>query len=187
MWKHPVGRKSLRTPGGALLLVLALASCTGEIGGRPGAPGASPTIPGAPGGPPAGSLGPSGACAGGALTPARLWRLSDEQYASAVSDLLPGVTVPDVTTPGRSKAEWIPVSSAGIGKPEPLKEGGLPAGNVLLVKDLLSAIDNDRQPECNMYEARTTIEMIAGVFESHRVGGPVTIPLKTRENPLALL
>ena len=38
-----------------------------------------------------------------------------------------------------------------------------------------------------MYEGRVTIEMIAAVFESHRVGGPVTFPLKTRENPLALL
>jgi len=75
----------------------------------------------------------------------------------------------------------------GIGKPEPLKEGGLPAGNILMVKDLLSAIDNDRQPECNMYEARQTVEMICAVFESHRVGGPVAFPLKTRVNPLTLL
>jgi hypothetical protein len=28
--------------------------------------------------------------------------------------------------------------------------------------------------------------MIAAVFESHRVGGPVTMPLKTRKNPLTL-
>jgi len=90
-------------------------------------------------------------------------------------------------SPGRSKAEWIAVSSAGIGKPEPLKEGGLPAGNVLMVHDLFSAIDNDRQPECNMYEARQTVEMICAVFESHRVGGAVTFPLKTRVNPLTLL
>ena len=68
-----------------------------------------------------------------------------------------------------------------------LKEGGLPSGNILAVKDLLSAIDNDRQPECSIYEARLTIEMISAVFESHRVGGPVTFPLKTRENPLSLL
>ena len=53
--------------------------------------------------------------------------------------------------------------------------------------DLIEAIEEDRQPECNVYEARTTIEMIAGVFESHRVGGPVRLPLKTRKNPLTLL
>jgi predicted dehydrogenase len=102
---------------------------------------------------------------------------------------LPSVQfLPDpLWSPGRSKANWIAVSSAGIGKPEPLKEGGLDGGNMLAVKDLLSAIDNDRQPECNMYEARMTVEMIAAVFESHRVGGPVTLPLKTRDNPLTLL
>ena len=102
---------------------------------------------------------------------------------------LPSVQfLPDpLWSPGRSNKQWIPVSSAGIGKPEPLKEGGLPSGNVLAVKDLLSAIDNDRQPECSIYEARTTIEMISAVFESHRVSGPVTFPLKTRENPLSLL
>ena len=55
------------------------------------------------------------------------------------------------------------------------------------VKDLLSAIENDRQPECSVLEGRTTVEMIAAVFESHRVGGPVTFPLKTRVNPLSLL
>jgi predicted dehydrogenase len=90
-------------------------------------------------------------------------------------------------SPGRSRAHWIPVSSAGIGKPEPLQEGGLDGGNVLAVKDLLDAIENDRHPECSVYEGRTTIEMIAAVFESHRLGGPVTMPLKKRENPLTML
>src|SRR5438105_386877 len=75
---------------------------------------------------------------------------------------LPSVQfLPDpLWSPGRSKAAWIDVSSAGIGKPEPLKEGGLDGGNMLAVKDLLSAIDNDRQPECNVHEARLTVEMI---------------------------
>jgi predicted dehydrogenase len=102
---------------------------------------------------------------------------------------LPSVQfLPDpLWSPGRSNARWLPVSSAGIGKPEPLSEGGLDAGNILAVKDLLSAIENDRQPECNVHEGRITIEMIAAVFESHRLARPVSIPLKTRENPLSLL
>jgi predicted dehydrogenase len=106
-----------------------------------------------------------------------------------ITGSLPSVQfLPDpVWSPGRSKRDWIAVSSAGVGKPEPLKDGGLAAGNLLIVRDLLSAIENDRQPECNVYEARTTVEMIAAVFESHRVGGPVNFPLKTRENPLTLL
>jgi len=87
-------------------------------------------------------------------------------------------------SPGRTGAKWMAVSSAGAGQPEPLKDGGLPAGNVLAVKDLIAAIVEDRQPAANMYEARTATEMIAAVFASQRLGGPVTFPLKDRENPL---
>jgi predicted dehydrogenase len=90
-------------------------------------------------------------------------------------------------SPGRSGKEWIPVSSAGIGKPEPLEDGGLHGGNVLAVKDLIAAVEEDRLPVGNIYEARTATEMIVSVFESQRVGGPVTLPLKNRKNPLAML
>jgi predicted dehydrogenase len=102
---------------------------------------------------------------------------------------LPSVQfLPDpLWSPGRSKAQWLPVTSAGINQPEPLTEGGLDAGNVLAVKDLLSAIENDRQPECSVYEGRLTVEMICAVFESHRLNAPVTFPLKTRTSPLSLL
>lgn len=102
---------------------------------------------------------------------------------------LPAVNfLPDPAwSPGRSNKDWIPVSSAGPGKPEPLKEGGLLAGNILACQDLIAAIEDDRMPECSIYEARTTIEMIAGVFESHRVNAPVALPLKNRQNPLTML
>jgi predicted dehydrogenase len=90
-------------------------------------------------------------------------------------------------SPGRSGAKWVSVSSAGIGVPDPLTEGGLGGGNILAVKDLLASIEQDRQPECNLYEARTTVEMICAAFESARVGGPVRLPLATRGNPLDLM
>lgn len=90
-------------------------------------------------------------------------------------------------SPGRTGKTWTPVSSAGVGKPEPLSDGGLLEGNVLAVQDLLGAIRQNRQPEASVYEAQTSIEMIAAVFESHRLGRPVAFPLKTRKNPLALL
>lgn len=90
-------------------------------------------------------------------------------------------------SPGRSGKKWVPVSSAGIGHEEPLRDGGLHAGNVAACQDLLAAIEQDRQPECNMYEALLTIEMISAVFESHRAGAPVPIPLKNRRNPLEML
>src|SRR5690606_5238303 len=69
-------------------------------------------------------------------------------------------------SPGRSKTAWQPVTSQGIGAAETLKDGGLGGGNILAVQDLLAAIEENRQPECNIYEGRTTVEMIAGVFES---------------------
>jgi hypothetical protein len=40
----------------------------------------------------------------------RLWRLSDMQYQRAVADLLPGVTSPEVPTPGRHPLEFVDVA-----------------------------------------------------------------------------
>ena len=90
-------------------------------------------------------------------------------------------------SPGRTARKWVPVSSQGVGKPEPLKQGGLHPGNVLAVKDLLSAIENDRPVRGSIYEGRTAVEMIAAVFESHRLRAPAAIPLKNRMNPLTML
>ena len=90
-------------------------------------------------------------------------------------------------SPGRSGKAWQSVSSAGLGEPEPLTDGGLHAGNILACKDLIAAIQEDRQPEASVYEARQTVEMIAAVFESQRIGRPVSLPLETRTNPLELL
>jgi len=90
-------------------------------------------------------------------------------------------------SPGRSGQKWLPITTAGLNKPEPLKDGGLHAGNVLLCKDLISAIEDDRQPEASVYEARTSVEMIAAVFESHRLNAPASFPLKNRKNPLLML
>ena len=38
-------------------------------------------------------------------------------------------------SPGRSKAKWEKVTSAGLGKPEPLSARGIPAGNVAAIND----------------------------------------------------
>lgn len=102
---------------------------------------------------------------------------------------LPSVKyLPDPSwSPGRSGVAWQDVSSQGIGAPEPLKDGGLHAGNVLAVRDLLSAIEEHREPLGNMYEARGATEMIVAVFESHRQGRPVPLPLENRANPLTML
>ena len=91
-------------------------------------------------------------------------------------------------SPGRTGKDWVRITSAGVGEPEPLPATGLHGGNVLAVNNLLDCIENpDRQPRCSMYDARWTVEMIAGIFESHRAGGPVSLPLENRQNPLSLL
>ena len=92
--------------------------------------------------------------------------------------------------PGRTGSGWRPVSSAGIDKTEPLKKTDRAArgnGNVAIVTDLIESIEQDRQPLGSIYQARAATEMIAAVFESHRLRASVALPLKNRNNPLRSL
>lgn len=91
--------------------------------------------------------------------------------------------------PTNEPRAWVPITSGGIGKPEPLADiKTLVAGHLLPGRDLIASIREDRQPLCGVEDARVTIEMISAVFESHRLNGQrVTLPLQTRVNPLALL
>ena len=90
-------------------------------------------------------------------------------------------------SPGRSGTAWQRVSSAGVGKPEPIKITGIPAGNVAAVRDLMDAIENNRAPLCDAVAGRKVVEMILSVFESQRLGKPVAIPLENRQHPLTQL
>lgn len=90
-------------------------------------------------------------------------------------------------SPAQSGAKWQAVSSAGLGKPEPLQDDKGHSGNRQGVLELLAAIRENRQPNGNIYDARAAMEMIVAVFESQRVGRPVELPLATRQNPLTLL
>ena len=86
--------------------------------------------------------------------------------------------------PGKSKANWQEITSEGIGKPEPLQDGGLGQGNKWIVADLIEAIEKDRQPIGSIYDGRAALEMILGVYESHKQEKPVDLPLKNRKHPL---
>jgi predicted dehydrogenase len=90
-------------------------------------------------------------------------------------------------SPGRSGKKWRRISSAGIDKPEPIAGDTRLKGNIDACRDLIQAIHDDRQPECDAHQGLIAVEMIHAVFESHRVGGRVEIPLKTRVNALSLL
>jgi predicted dehydrogenase len=85
------------------------------------------------------------------------------------------------------KKQWQEISSAGVGKEEPLKDGALGQGNVWIARDLLDAIEKDRQPLGSMYDGRAALEMILAVYESFRLKGPTDLPLTNRKHPLSLL
>ena len=90
-------------------------------------------------------------------------------------------------SPGRSGRQWQDVSSAGIGKPEPLQGKKYTARHLLAIDEFLSAIEENREPKSSMYQARGIVEMLAATFESARHGKPVSLPLETRANPLTRL
>ena len=90
-------------------------------------------------------------------------------------------------SPGQSGAKWENVTSAGIGKPEPLANEKDHGGNRAAATELLAAIRENRQPNGSIYDARAAIEMIVAVFDSHRQGKPVALPLANRQNPLTML
>jgi len=88
---------------------------------------------------------------------------------------------------GKSKAEWQEITSAGLGKPEPLTTKELDNGNVLIVNDLIEAIEKDRTPLDSLHDGRAALEMILAVYESHRLERVVELPLKNRKHPLAMM
>jgi predicted dehydrogenase len=90
-------------------------------------------------------------------------------------------------SPGRTGSKWEPITSAGIGKPEPRTDGSYEGGHVAAIRDLIEAVEKDRDTKCTARDCTAIIEMIAAVFESHRMSKPVELPLKTRANPLTLL
>lgn len=90
-------------------------------------------------------------------------------------------------SPARSGANWETITSAGVGKPEPRTDGSYEGGHVAAITDLIGAVEQDRETKCSARDAAAIVEMIAAVFESHRHGRPVELPLKTRVNPLTLL
>ena len=90
-------------------------------------------------------------------------------------------------SPGRSGKSWEPITSAGVGKPEPRTDGTYEGGHVAAINDLIDSVKSNRPTKCSAEDCRSIIEMIAAVFESHRVGGPIELPMTTRVNPLTLL
>lgn len=60
---------------------------------------------------------------------------------------------------------------------------GFDVQNALLVRDLIAAIEEDREPISSGRDARWALEMILGVYAAHR-HGRTPLPLVDREHPL---
>jgi predicted dehydrogenase len=86
--------------------------------------------------------------------------------------------------PHRKGTAWQEITSAGLGKPEPLTDRSLGVANMWIAKDVIEAIEKDRQPQASMYDGRAALEMVLAVYESHRLNRAVTLPLENREHPL---
>jgi predicted dehydrogenase len=97
---------------------------------------------------------------------------------------LPMVSMLESVTwvPDPKGAQWTVVAAPT--EPEPAKEA---FGNRLIALDLLRAIETGGQPRCGLREGRWTIEMIMGIYESHRLNQPVDLPLSNRKHPLTML
>lgn len=100
-----------------------------------------------------------------------------------LAHLIPGNPFLPTSTP----RPWIPISSAGIGQPEPVKNlAQQVAGHLLPAHDLFASIREDRDPVSNDKTSRSVLEMTHAIFASHVNGGAaVTIPLENREHGLS--
>lgn len=83
---------------------------------------------------------------------------------------------------------WQPITSAGVGQPEPIERLEQQVnGHTLTIDDLLGCIGTSRQPLCNLQEGAMTVEMICAVFASHQASGrAVDLPLQQREHALSV-
>lgn len=91
--------------------------------------------------------------------------------------------------PSSAPRTWVPITTAGVGQKEPVDNiRKLVGGHVGPGRDLIAAIQENREPLCSAKDCRVTLEMTAGIFESHRLDGQrVDLPLKDRQNPLTRL
>jgi predicted dehydrogenase len=78
--------------------------------------------------------------------------------------------------------KWVPISSAGVGADEPIKESSLRFGNGFIARDLIRCVEENRRPLGSVYDGRAALEMILAVYASHFWGKAVEFPLKEREH-----
>jgi predicted dehydrogenase len=87
-------------------------------------------------------------------------------------------------------AEWeqIPVDEAEDAPSATGTPAGKPAERLAcqrrMLRDLAAAIVEDREPYSSGRDGRAALELVMAVWQSHRLGQPVSLPLSEREHPL---
>jgi predicted dehydrogenase len=91
--------------------------------------------------------------------------------------------------PVKEPRAWTPITSGGLGQPDPIPDvARLVSSHELAARDLHAAIRERRAPLCSLQDARTLVELTMATFESHRHGGTrVELPFTGTGNPLDLL
>lgn len=91
---------------------------------------------------------------------------------------------------------WLPLGEKGWEKVPPkedipglsmIRGGGRQIANALMALDLFEAIETGKKPFCSEVDGRWTVEMISGIYQSQKSGGPVRFPMRERRHPLGTL
>lgn len=80
--------------------------------------------------------------------------------------------------PDRKGAGWRPIEAPDS---KPLTRD---AANTIMARDLIGAVEEDRQPASSAASALWTVEMLQGVYLSQTTGRPAAFPLQERRHPL---
>ncbi len=91
--------------------------------------------------------------------------------------------------PMKEPRTWMPITTGGVGQPEPIANVQDDVMQHLVgARDLIAAMREKREPLCGVHDGRAIVEMITAIFESQRLNGQrIPFPLKIAGNPLAAL
>ncbi len=100
----------------------------------------------------------------------------------------PAFLLADPTWSTAGGGQWVEIRAAGPGQPETEPRNDLVATNREIVRDLIAAVEEDRQPKVGVRDGCAVTEMILATYASQAQGGPVPLPLTDRSrHPLAKL
>jgi predicted dehydrogenase len=111
------------------------------------------------------------------LRPLRISRLLGPPEDESDFEIVP--LTEDRVIPGAAPLEYSLAGQEDIPRAKMFLES-----NRFAVWDLMRAIEEDRQPVSNVYNARLALEMIHGIYASHLARGFVEFPLTDRAHPL---